>query len=695
MLQILDVHPLVAPNIWGNCPMLEVRAAADPLHHQTAHVLFERLQEKKQTIVPMPLRHFATQAHALVDLALLLQRQAGSPVSQGAIQATRFPHVWRLAFEIEEPQIGHEALEISLRLLNGLSDTASEDLGPHLARLRSVVDEFQYGNTTRALIRAAHHRDIPVVRLDQESLLLLGQGKQQHRLQTAMTDRTSHVAEGIARDKQLTKRLLARIGIPVPDGRLVRDANDAVRAASEIGAPVVVKPRNSDFGNGVTLNLTDPVRIRSAYQQARVFSSDAIVERFLPGDWHRLLVVGREMVAAVRCLAPRIVGDGQRTIAALIEQRNSEIGLVQDGPFSVEPLHIGAIELAVLYRQGFGLDSTPALGQAVFVRDDAKLSQGAMQHDITDQVHPEVARLAIDAAEVIGLDIAGVDMVCTDIKRPMKEQHIAVLEVNAEPSIMLHLAPLSVPARPVAEAIVKMLFPANAACRIPHIGILGSADLAGDMERHLTRLGITTGRIGACDNSIDQVAHRAGEMHQAERLRGLWMHPRMEAVVVELSLAEIVTWGLPYDRFDMVFVSSLGELIKACADHDQRVVLREAWQVLLTAIENADTALWVDGETCGAEEELSNLPVSAHILARCADRPWLMRHQARGGHVAIQSPGKVSTATFKRETIHLVPDREEASFSTFAKQFSEQLFAFKKTSPVQGSPLNLDCTSCG
>ena len=282
--------------------MLEVRAAANPLNSLNSpaiYDLFERLQDQRQSTLLVPLRHFATQAHALVDLALLLQRQAGSPVSHGAIQATCFPHVWRLAFEMEEPQIGQVALEIALCLFNGLDDRANTNIEPHLERLRHVVDVFSCGNTTRALMRAATQRDIPVVRMDQESLLLLGQGKRQHRLQTAMTDRTSHVAEGIARDKQLTKRLLAKSAFP--------SLSAAWLAMPKTPFAPLLKlepPWSSSRGipiSAMALHSTSPIPCESvALPTGRIFSTDVIVERFLPGEWHRLLVAGREMVAAVR-----------------------------------------------------------------------------------------------------------------------------------------------------------------------------------------------------------------------------------------------------------------------------------------------------------------------------------------------------------------------------------------------------------
>ena len=332
---------------------------------------------------------------------------------------------------------------------------------------------MQLGPSTAAIVAAAKARGIPFRRLNSGSLIQLGQGARQRRILTAETDRTSAIAESIAQDKDLTRSLLRAVGVPVPEGRPVVDAEDAWAAAREIDAPVVVKPRYGNQGRGVATDLTTREQVMAAFANAREEGDSVVVERFAPGVDYRVLVVGRRVVAASRRDPAQVVGDGRRTIAALVEEVNRDPRRAHYHATALSKIVLDPIALGVLEEQGYRPDSVPPAGMRVLVRRNANLSTGGTATDVTDEVHPDVAARAIDAARVIGLDIAGVDIVARDISRPMEEQGGVVVEVNAGPGLRMHLHPSAGSPRPVGEAIITMMFPEGQNGRIPLVAVTG------------------------------------------------------------------------------------------------------------------------------------------------------------------------------------------------------------------------------
>jgi cyanophycin synthetase len=334
-------------------------------------------------------------------------------------------------------------------------DDQAFDLDSKLAELREMVDDLCLGPSTAHIVEAATERRIPSIRLTDGNLVQLGHGVAQHRIWTAETDRTSAIAESIASDKDLTKSLLQACGVPVPEGSLVESAEQAWEEAQDIGLPVVIKPYDGNHGRGVSLNLMTEADVIAAYDLAarKGDSKSVIVERYVTGTEHRILVVGKHVVAAAKGESLWVTGDGKSNVIELTDNQintDPRRGSGEDSPLNALAPQHGAEIILELERQGLTAYSIPLNRQKVLIQHN-----GNVAYDVTDQIHPEVARAAALAARIVGLDIAGVDLVAEDISRPLEEQRGAIIEVNASPGLLAHLKPADGKPRPVGTCLPR------------------------------------------------------------------------------------------------------------------------------------------------------------------------------------------------------------------------------------------------
>ncbi|MCA1938145.1 MAG: acetate--CoA ligase family protein, partial [Dechloromonas sp.] len=357
--------------------------------------------------------------HILEHITLELMSLAGLPDGFGRTRETTTRGVYKLIVSDFHGECTRLALDTGRELLLAAINDEAFDLDAAIKVLRRKVDRKYLGPSTAAIVNAAEARKIPHIRLlDDGNLVQLGYGAAMRRIWTAETDATSAIAETISRDKDLTKDLISSVGVPVPEGREVDSADDAVDAAEDIGYPVVVKPTDGNHGRGVFIDLVTPEAVRKAYPIAAEEGSGVLVERSIQGIEHRLLIVGGKLVAANRSDLITVSGDGKSTVQQLIDsQINTD---PRRGETELHPLSIIRIDTAAkieLERQGLTGDSVPAAGREVLIQRNANHA-----FDCTDDVHPETAAVAALAARVVGLDIAGIDLVCQDVSKPLAEQ---------------------------------------------------------------------------------------------------------------------------------------------------------------------------------------------------------------------------------------------------------------------------------
>ncbi len=501
-------------------------------------------------------------AHILEHTTLELQSMCGTPVGYGRARETSEEGLFKVAIRYQDETLARNCLETARELLMSAVFDLPFDIESHLKRLRELADRVCLGPSTTAIVEAARARNIPFRRLNTGSLVQFGQGKKQRRIWTAETDFTSAIAESIAQDKQLTKMMLSAAGIPVPDGREVEDDADAWEAAKSIEAPVVVKPVDGNHGRGVFMDLTEEAQVRRAFHEALKEGSGVIVERFASGSEHRLLVVGKKLVAAAAGDAAAVCGDGTHSIRELIElQLNSDPRRGEDETKPLDSVRITALTIVALANQGYEPESIPKPGVNVIVRRNDNLSR-----DVTDLVHPSIAEHAVLAAQVIGLDIAGIDLVTQDISRPLEEQGGVIVEVNAGPGLLMHLKPETGRPRPVGEAIIDHLFPDSADNgRIPVVSVTGTNGKT-TVARLVTALLKASGRtVGlACTDGIfiDGRAIDLGDCAGPRSARNVLLNPTLDAAVFEAARGGILREGLGFDKCDVAIVTNIGQ-----ADH--------------------------------------------------------------------------------------------------------------------------------
>jgi cyanophycin synthetase len=560
-VEIVNIRVLRGPNVWATFPVLEATLRdVDP--GVSLAVCIKRLTGWLPSLAE-PLRGVADLPSMLVSVGLHLQSLAGTAVGHGWVAAdSHEPRGYQLGLEYKQEELASECLKVAQELcLAAINDRPIDHL-KEIDRLRELEYDLRLGGGTGAIVRAAQARDIPTYQLDREynCLFVLGQGARQHRINASVTDRTGLIADTITQDKELTKTLLRDAGVPVPAGRLVKDAEDAWQAACAIGLPVVVKPRDGELGEGVALKLSTRQEVVSAYAAARAVRKEVLVEKFVLGTHHRLLVVGYRLIAAARRDPAGVIGDGTRTVAELVEEANRDPRRRGGSIAELETILFDEASVAVLEEQGYRPDSVIPAGKWVPVRLNSHISDGGTVADVTDQVHPDVAARSVEAARVLGVDLAGLDVMATDISRPLEEQGGVILEVNTRPGLNVHLERWTGTRRPIGEAIVEHLFPPGQTGRIPIIAVTGSRDTtstAHQIAKFLNEAGHSVGLVCAEGIYLSGRHIRAREGTSLQATRSVLINPLVETAVLETTPEDIINEGLGFDRCDLAVVTGV------------------------------------------------------------------------------------------------------------------------------------------
>jgi cyanophycin synthetase len=623
-MKIESVRSLRGPNLWSNHTILEALASSDGYIDLGS-------------------------AERVAQRALDLQQAVGCPVTYCEVRPIS-DRQCRLLVQYTEEAVGKRALEIAV---TQSASSAVEEVG-ELPTLRALAEDIRLGPSTGSIVRAAERRGIPARRMTEGSLVQLGLGSRTRRIWAAETDRTSAIGEAIAQDKDLTKSLLSAIGVPVPEGRVCTTAEQAWEAAESIGLPVVVKPRKGNQGKGVSTALDSKEAVLTAFAIARAaHESEAIVERHLQGHDHRLLVIGDKLVAAARREPPSITGDGISSIQQLVDRENLNPLRGDDHSTSLSKLRLDAVGLEHLAEQGLSPASVPAAGQKISLRKNANLSTGGSATDVTDSVHPEVAARAIEAARMVGLDVAGIDVVATRIDQPLEVTRGAVVEVNAAPGLRMHLEPSSGRGRAVGEAIVEMMFQPGDDARIPIVAVTGTngkTTTTRCVAHILSRTGLRVGMT--CTDGIYVEGRRidTGDCSGPKSARAVLAHPRVDAAVLETARGGILREGLGFDLCDVAIVTNVGE-----GDHlglngiDEvrdlarvKAVPVRAVSARGAAVLNADDPLVVEmAKLCRG---------TVVFFSRSSSSTVLTQHRAAGGTVVTVIDGQLVIARGRQVT---------------------------------------------
>lgn len=640
-MEVSRLRALRGPNLWSRHTAIEAIVSCSPAECVLADMpeFDTRLRElfpQIGAIHPTDQSDTLSMAHALEYAALGLQAQAGCPITFSRTTATTDPGVYLVVVEYSEEVVGRLGFELAVALCEAAASGGDFDVQAALDSLRELDESERLGPSTGSIVYAAVAHNIPYRRLTTGSLVQFGWGSKQRRIQAAEIDSTSAIAESIAQDKDLTKKLLEAAGVPVPKGRPAFSLEDAWAAAQEIGFPVVVKPQDGNQGKGVAVNIINREQLEMGYRAASEISEEVLVEKYLPGHDFRMLVVGDKLVAAARREPPLVIGDGVHTVRELIEEVNRDPRRGEGHATQLTKIRFDEIALARLAEQGLAADSLPAKGQRVVLRNNANLSTGGTATDVTDDVHPDMAARAVAAAQMVGLDICGVDVVCDSVLRPLEEQSGGVVEVNAAPGLRMHLNPSFGKGRNVGEAVISTMFAAGEDGRIPVVAVTGTNGKTTTVRliaHLLIKSGLRTGMTNTDGVYIQGKRIDSGDCSGPRSARNVLLHPDVDAAVFETARGGLLREGLAFDRCKVAVVTNIG-----MGDHlglnyittlDDLAVLKRV--IVLNVADNGYAVLNAADPVVASMA--ANCPGGVIFFAADRNNPVMATHRAQGKRV--------------------------------------------------------------
>ncbi|MHA6323713.1 cyanophycin synthetase [Roseivivax sp. CAU 1753] len=581
-MQIVATKVYVGPNIFSKAPLIRLTVdlhkrsgrpvsdyadILDPLVNYVPALAALETADGTPVLARMRSGTDTDLGELMAHLALALQIQAGAPAQLAFSRPAEADEV-EVLFGYESRDIGLEAGDVARDLI---LDLIAPDDDTSAAKTAEALDDFMYyadrralGPSALALVQAADQRDIPWTRLNDASLIQVGQGKYQKRIEAALSSQTSHIAVEIAADKEMCTRVLSDLGLPVPDQRVARDAEDAADLADRIGFPVVIKPLDGNHGRGVVVNVETREAAIEAYAIAEPEGSAVVVESMIAGDDHRLLVVDGKLVAAAKRMPGHVVGDGESTIAALVDKVNADPRRGKGHENMLTRLELDAAADRMLAEKGYDHHSVPAAGEVVYLRKTANLSTGGTAIDVTDVIHPDNRLMAERAIRAVGLDIGGVDFLTTDITQSYRDTGGAICEINAGPGMRMHIAPSEGMGRDVGGAVMDMLFPEGTQSRIPIAALTGTngKTTTARMLAHVMKMaGFTVGQTSTDAVYIDGNVTVRGDMTGPMAASMVLRDPTVDMAVLETARGGIVRAGLGYRFCDV------GAVLNVSSDH--------------------------------------------------------------------------------------------------------------------------------
>jgi cyanophycin synthetase len=583
-MRILRIQTLRGPNYWSIrrhklvVMRLDLEELADKLSNQ-----IPGFYEGLVAVLPSLEEHFCSpgvrggflsrvkqgtmMGHIIEHVALELQQLAGMFVGFGRTRETATPGVYQVVIEYLDEQSGRYAARAAVRLCQSIVDTGTypqSELEQDLKDLRDLCRDAALGPSTETIIKEAEARDIPWMQLSARAMIQLGYGVH-HRIQATLSDYSGILGVELACDKEGTKQILRDAGVPVPHGTVINYLDELEGAIEEVGGyPIVIKPLDGNHGRGITIDIKDWNEAEKAYDVAREISRGVIVERYYRGRDHRVLVINGKVVAVAERVPAHVVGNGKSTVQELIDETNRDPNRGEGHDNVLTKITVDRNSLTLLQRQGYTLDTVLPSGEICYLRATANLSTGGIAVDRTDDIHPENIWLCQRVAKIIGLDIAGIDVVTADITKPLRDVGGVIVEVNAAPGFRMHVCPSVGLARNVAAPVLNMLFPNGGTGRIPIVAITGTNGKT-TTTRLIAHIYRQTGRVVGYTTTdgiyIDDHLVEKGDTTGPQSAQVILKDPTVEVAVLETARGGILRSGLAFDKCDV------GVILNVAADH--------------------------------------------------------------------------------------------------------------------------------
>lgn len=667
-MDILDIRSFYGKNVYSLKPVIRAEIDIGELYDTPTKVI-DNFNRNITNLFPGLKNHFCScgyeggflerldegtyPAHVAEHLVLELEALAGYEVAFGRTRLLNEPSIYYIVFEYVNEKCAVECLITGIKIMNELVSGRIPDVEGMVGHIRKVAAETDPGPSTMAIYNEARSRSIPVSVMPGSSLLRLGHGKYSRLLEASLTDSPGCISVDIAGNKYLTKQLLSSHCIPVPQGEIAYTEQSAVTAAELAGYPVVIKPYDANQGKGVTLGITGRAEMAQAFKEAISFSRAVIVEKYITGRDFRVLVVGGRVSAVAERIPPFVTGDGLHSIKKLVERENMNPLRGNDHEKPLTRIKLDNTARQVLFKDGRNENDTPAAGEKVFLRHNGNLSTGGTARDCTAEIHPYNAAIAVKAASLLGLDIAGIDITAEDISRPITEQDGAVIEINAAPGLRMHLYPTEGEARNVAADILDMLYPEDKPCTIPIAAVTGTNGkttttrliahtlmLDGKLTGVTTTSGIYIGR--ECIQKGDNTGPVSAGVVLGDK--------RVEAAVLETARGGLIKKGLGYDLADVGVIVNISEdhlgmdgvnTIEDLAMIKSLVV--EAVKPEGYAVLNADDRM--------TPFFLGRIKCRSILFSQDCENKLLLKHEEEGGRTAYVRNGFICVKDGGTETV--------------------------------------------
>ncbi|MBX7172218.1 MAG: cyanophycin synthetase [Pyrinomonadaceae bacterium] len=585
-MEILEIRTLRGPNYWSGYwkKLIIMRLDIGDYEEKPSNKIkgfYKRMNE----VMPSLLSHGCSYGedggflkrveegtwagHIIEHFALELQTLAGMDVGYGRTRETSQSGIYNVVFGYMEEEVGRFAARASVRLFLDLAEgkkieEIKESLQKEIQEMREIREDVRFGPSTGSIVEEAVSRDIPFIRLNDQSLVQLGYGVHQKRIQATTTSKTNMISVDIAGDKSATKKLLGDMGVPVPKGYEIRNEEDLERTIDRIGYPVVIKPLDGNHGKGATVGIKNLDDAKIAFAKAKEYGRWVIVEKQLIGNDFRALVVNNRLIAVAERVPAHVVGDGKSTIQQLIDETNKDPRRGYGHENVLTQITIDQQTERLIKAKNYTLETVLPKGEILYLKTTANISTGGTAIDRTDEVHPENVFLFERIARIIGLDISGIDIIASNVAEPLHEIGGGIIEVNAAPGFRMHLAPSEGIGRNVAEHVVDMLFPPGTPSRIPIFAITGTngKTTTTRLIAHILRnSGKTVGFTTTDGTYIGNNQIDSGDNTGPVSAQLVMRDPTVEVAVLETARGGIIRAGLGFDHCDVAVVTNVA------ADH--------------------------------------------------------------------------------------------------------------------------------
>jgi len=660
-MKIIEIKTLRGPNFWSNYrkKLIVMKLDLEALEHSPTNKL-PGFSERLKALIPSMATHRCSKdyeggfydrleegtwmGHVIEHIALEIQSLAGMNVGYGRTRGTGIPGIYHVVFSYMEENVGNYAARAAVDIAEALVKNLPYDLAPDITKMRKMREQSRFGPSTGSIVDEAIARDIPYIRLNRDSLIQLGYGKNQVRFRATMTHQTSSIAVDIASNKDETKRLLTEAAIPVANGMCISSEEEVQEVISKVGFPLVFKPLDGNHGKGASINIKTEEEAYAAFAHAKKYSRKIIVEKFITGYDFRVLVINHKFIAAALREPAHVIGDGVSTIEKLIETENKDPRRGYGHENVLTEITIDRETDEQLAKQQFTLQTVPKKGQVVYLKGTANLSTGGTSTDVTDIVHPSNIFICERISRVIGLDICGIDIMAENLSEPLETTGGVVLEVNAAPGFRMHLAPATGLPRNVAAPVIDMLYPPGKDCRIPIIAITGTNGkttttrlISHIVKNNGYRVGFTTSDGIYVQNTMLTKGDTTGPISAEFILKD----PTVEFAVLETARGGILRSGLGFSKCDVAVVTNIQEDHMGLSDINTLRDMAKVKGVVVNSVKrNGYAVLNADNMYCVALGRNAECNVAYFSLDE--NNPIIVSHCKDGGIAAIYENGFIT-----------------------------------------------------